>query len=144
MDAHRELLEHSLRSRLFDAPVTATGEALRRYLVATLGDRRTERLRALFLDNGNRLICDEVVAEGSPSGVWLEPSIILRRALELQAVGLIVVHNHPGGQKFASAQDERFTRALDAAARTLGIRLQDHLIVAGDACISLRAEGFIQ
>lgn len=137
-------MEHSLRNRLLDEQITASGDDLRRYLIATMGDRRTERLRALYLDSGNRLISDEVVADGTPSGIWAEPRSILKRALELNAAALIVVHNHPGGQMSASERDRRFTRALADASGPLGIRLQDHLIVAGDRCLSLRAEGLIQ
>ena len=142
--AHQRLLEHSLRNRLLDAPITASGDDLRRYLIATMGDRRTERLRALYLDSGNRPITDEVVADGTPSGIWAEPRLILKRALELNAAALLVVHNHPGGQMSASEQDRRFTRALANASAPLGICLQDHLIVADDRCLSLRAEGLIQ
>jgi len=143
LDAHRVLLEHSLRDRLLDGPVVASGAPLQRYLVATMGDSRTERLRVLFLDGGNRLLADELVARGSTGGVPASVRMILNRALELHAAALIVVHNHPGGQADPSPVDIAFTRKLAEAGRYLAIVLHDHLIVAGDVCTSLRARGVL-
>lgn len=141
LDAHRTLLDYSLRDRLLEAPVQATGEDLKRYLIATLADCRTERLRVLFLDSGNRLLADELIAEGDAARVWVTPRMILNRALDVQAVGLILVHNHPGGRPEPSEEDLAFTRRVAEAGRHLTITLHDHLIVAGDACVSLRARG---
>lgn len=144
LDAHHALLEHSLRDRLLDAPVTASGAELERYLVATMGDARTERLRVLYLDAGNRLICDELIAEGGPSFIPVSVRRILNRALELHAAALILVHNHPGGSPEPSQADITFTRKIAEAGKHLAITLHDHLIVAGSACVSLRARGVLQ
>lgn len=144
LDAHRALLEHSLRDRLLDAPVSASGAALERYLVATMGDARIERLRALYLDAGNRLIADELVADGDPAGVTTSPRKILNRALELQAAALILVHNHPGGSLEPSPDDVSFTLQVAEAGRLLSVTLLDHLIVAGSSCVSLRTRGVFQ
>ncbi|MEI9851559.1 MAG: JAB domain-containing protein [Sphingomonas sp.] len=141
LEAHRELLEHSLRDRLLDAPLTASGAQLERYLVATMGDRRTERLRTLFLDGGNRLLSDELVAEGSVRSVPAAARAIINRALELEAAALLLVHNHPGGHTEPSPADIAFTRAIAEVGRHLAITVHDHLIVAGSICTSLRARG---
>lgn len=144
LDAHHALLEHSLRDRLLDAPVTASGPELEQYLVATMGDARSERMRVLYLDGGNRLISDELIAEGDPGSVVISSRRILNRALELQAAGMIVIHNHPGGSIEPSPEDIVFTTRLADAAKLLAIRLHDHLIVAGSICTSLRARGALK
>jgi len=144
LDAHRAFLEHSLRDRLLDAPITASGPALERYLVATMGDIRSERMRALYLDGGNRLIADEVIAEGDPSCLAVSTRSILNRALDLHAAALILVHNHPGGSAEPSPEDVAFTRRLAEAGGILAIRLHDHLIVSGSTCTSLRMRGVFQ
>jgi DNA repair protein RadC len=139
--AHRALLAHSLRDRLLDTPLTMSGKDLERYLVATMADCPTERLRALYLDSGNRLISDEQIAEGGADRVALSTRAIVNRALELEAVGLLFVHNHPGGSACPSSQDVDFTRKMAEVGRHLGIRVHDHLIVAGSQCTSLRSRG---
>ncbi len=141
LDAHRALLAHCLRNRLADTPIIANGEALRQYLVATLADSTVEQLRALFLDAGNHLIVDDLIAKGDPGGVSVRPRAILNRALDVDAVALILVHNHPGGNTVPSRKDIQFTQRLAEAAHHLDIALHDHLIVAGPHCISLRARG---
>lgn len=141
LDAHRALLAHSLRDRIVDAPVCASGETLRQYLIATLADCPTERLRVLLLDGGNRLIADELIAHGEADGVSVRPRTVLNRALELDAAAIILVHNHPGGSAIPSERDIQFTRRVAEAARHLDITLHDHLIIAGARCISLRARG---
>ncbi|WP_186456902.1 JAB domain-containing protein [Sphingomonas suaedae] len=142
--AHRALLEHSLRDRAAERAINASGAELRDYLVATMGDARTERLRVLYLDAGNRLLGTEEFTQGSPTSVQVAPRTILKRAFEFQAVGVILVHNHPGGDSRASPSDIRFTRAVASAGAALGIALHDHLIVAGGTCTSLRAAGAFQ
>lgn len=143
-EAHRALLEHSLRDRLLDVPITINGRALERYLVATLADCTTERLRALYLDRGNRLIIDELVSEGGAGKVATSTRAIVNRALELEASALIFVHNHPGGSLQPSPQDVAFTRKMAEVGRHLGIVVHDHLIVAGSHCTSLRARGDLE
>ena len=142
--AHRALLEHNLRDRAAERAITASGEELRDYLVATMGDARTERLRALYLDAGNRLLGTEEFAQGAPASVQVAPRTILKRAFDFQAVGLLLVHNHPGGDPRASPADIRFTKAVASAGAALGVILHDHLIVAGGHCTSLRATGAFQ
>lgn len=144
LDAHRAFLEHSLRDRLLDAPITASGTALNRYLIATMGDIRSERMRALYLDGGNRLIADEVIADGDPVGLKVSTRSVLNRALELHAAALILVHNHPGGSAEPSREDIVFTQRLAEAGRLLSVRLHDHLIVCGSICTSLRVRGVFQ
>lgn len=144
IEGHCALLAHSLRDRFLEAPLTMSGEDLERYLVATMADCPTERLRVLYLDRGNRLISDEMIAEGSAGRVAISTRTVINRALELEASALIFVHNHPGGNARPSAEDVIFTRKLGEVGKHLGIIVHDHLIVAGGRCTSLRARGDLE
>lgn len=102
---------------------------LRQYLIASMGGLADERLRLLFLDGGRRLIADEEFQRGSLSQLALYPRTIFRRALELNAAGIILVHNHPSGDPAPSEADVEVTRRLDQIGRTLDIEIIDHIIV---------------
>lgn len=143
LEAHQDLMAYTLRDRIRDRPITASGDGLAQYLVATLGDRRTELVRALYLDSGNRLLGDEQIAEGDAAGARPSIRTIIARALDFQAVAVVIVHNHPGGQREASPTDIEFTMRLVEAGRTMGVTLLDHIIVAGGECISLKARGVL-
>ncbi|AMG75528.1 Uncharacterized protein SGRAN_3185 [Sphingopyxis granuli] len=86
---------------------------LRRYLIASMGSLDDETLRILFLDNSRRLIADERLQQGTLSQLALYPRTIFRRALEHNAAGLILVHNHPSGDPSPSEEDIVATRHLD-------------------------------
>ncbi|WP_448662510.1 JAB domain-containing protein [Sphingomonas sp. CJ20] len=144
IEAHHALLAHSLRDRLLDGRTAMVGEDLARFLVATLGDCPTERLLALYLDRGNRLIADEQVGEGEPGRLLVSARAIVNRALELEASALVFAHNHPGGGLLPSTQDVAFTRRMIGLFSHIGIHVHDHLIVAGSHCTSLRARGDLE
>lgn len=102
---------------------------LRQYLIASMGGLADERLRLLFLDGGQRLIADEELQRGTLAQLALYPRTIFRRALELNAAGIILVHNHPSGDPAPSEADVEVTRRLDQIGRTLDIEIIDHIIV---------------
>lgn len=137
----RNALEQALRSRLCRRPVLSDEKVLLDYLTFTMAFALTERFRVLFLDPRNRLIVDEVVANGCVRGAVVHPREIMRRAIEVGATALIVVHNHPSGDPTPSTADLRMTQVLAAAATTMGITLHDHLIVARSGYVSLRRLG---
>jgi DNA repair protein RadC len=138
-----EAIAHVLREDVMSGPVLSTGQALLGYLHATMAHRSDEQVRALYLDAGNRLLKDEVVATGSARETVLQPRVILRRALELNASALIIAHNHPSGDPTPSTVDHYSTRALAEGARALDIVLHDHIIVARSGSTSLRALGVL-
>jgi DNA repair protein RadC len=102
---------------------------LRRYLIASMGSLADETLRVLFLDNSRRLIADESLQHGTLSQLSIFPRTIFRRALEHNAAGLILVHNHPSGDPSPSEEDITATRRLDQIGRSLDIEIVDHIIV---------------
>jgi DNA repair protein RadC len=141
--AVRQAMLHSLRTELGRSPILSTSEALTDYLFASMAYNTVEHLRVLFLNASNRLLRDEVMARGTVNQAPLYPREILKRALEIGATALIIVHNHPSGDPTPCEADVKATVHFAAAARTLDIAVHDHLIVARTGWRSLRAEGLI-
>ncbi|WP_447766144.1 JAB domain-containing protein [Sphingopyxis panaciterrae] len=102
---------------------------LRRYLIASMGSLIDETLRVLFLDSARRLIADERLQQGTLNQLAVHPRTIFRRALEHNAAGLILVHNHPSGDPSPSEEDITSTRRLEQIGRSLDIEIVDHIIV---------------
>ena len=98
-----------------------------------------EHFRILFLDKGNHLIADEQHQTGTVDHTPVYPREVVKRALELSATAVILVHNHPSGDPTPSRADIDMTRAIVEVARPLGISVHDHLIVGKDGHASLKA-----
>jgi DNA repair protein RadC len=137
----RQAMLHALVTEVASAPVLNNTEAVLSYLHVAMAHQPREQMRVLFLDNWLRLICDEVVSEGTVTSTPCEPREILRRALEVGAVGLILAHNHPSGNPTPSRDDIQITRRVKEAACTLGIVLHDHIVVSRTGHTSLREQG---
>ena len=113
-------------------------------LVASrMGYDSRESFGVVMVDNKNRLLSFQVVCSGTVDQSTVYPREIFALALQHQASGLILVHNHPGGDPNPSEQDIELTRRLKDTARELGIRLLDHIIVAEDSYCSLQSEGML-
>lgn len=128
-DVLRRAIRAVLRRDIEHRPVLSTYAALTDYLHATLADEPVETLHVLFLDCRNHLIADEEFARGTVDHVAIYPRRIMRRALELEASAVILVHNHPSGDPSPSEGDMEATRQVADAGRTLGVALHDHIIV---------------
>ncbi|MBC2778226.1 RadC family protein [Parasphingopyxis marina] len=133
------LLAHPIR----DKPVFSNWQALIDYLRADMAHEPIERVRALYLDSKNVLIRDELVTEGSIDQAAVYVREIIRKAIDLHASALILVHNHPSGDPAPSKADIRLTRELIEAARPLDIAVHDHLIVGLRGESSMRSQGLI-
>jgi len=131
------------RAKMMDRPVISSWQALLDYCHTVMAHRETEQFRILFLDRKNRLISDETLGQGTVDHVPVYPREILRRALELNATALILVHNHPSGDPTPSESDISMTRTIQVAAVALGISLHDHLIIGASSEVSFRAEGLL-
>ncbi|WP_288987381.1 JAB domain-containing protein [uncultured Sphingopyxis sp.] len=107
---------------------------LRQYLIMSMGSLSDERLRILFLDGARHLIADEVVQSGSLAQLSIFPRTIFRRALELNAAGLILVHNHPSGNHNPSTEDIEATQKLQIIGRSLNVEIIDHIVVTSTHC----------
>lgn len=132
-----------MRSKIMKKHVLSSWDALLDYCHTVMAHRETEQFRVLYLDRKNALIADEEQAEGTVDHVPVYPREVVKRALELNASALILVHNHPSGDPTPSEADVQMTQAIEDAARALGLTLHDHLIIGKEAELSLRSAGYI-
>jgi len=137
-------LVHELAQRIGLEPlskrtVIASWSALLAYVRVALKHEPREQFRVLFLDKKNQLIADEVMNEGTVDHAPVYPREIVRRALELSASAVILLHNHPSGDPTPSRADIDMTRAIIAAAKPLNIAVHDHLIVGREGVASFKA-----
>ena len=131
------------RSRVIGRPVLTSWDALLDYCHTAMSHDSIEQFRVLFLDRKNVLVADEQQARGTVDHVPVYPREIVRRALELGASALILVHNHPSGDPTPSQADIDMTRQIIAAAGTLGITVHDHIIIGKSRELSFRGSGLL-
>ncbi|MEM6487361.1 MAG: DNA repair protein RadC [Pseudomonadota bacterium] len=127
------------RARVMQRHALTGWDALITYCRTVMAHRETEQCRVLYLDRKNMLIADEAVGEGTVDHVPLYPREVVKRALALGASALILVHNHPSGDPTPSAADVSMTRQIDAALRTVGIVLHDHVVIGATGEVSFRS-----
>lgn len=108
------------------------------YVRAAMAHNKKEEFRILFLDKKNRLIADEVQQTGTVDHTPVYPREVTKRALELSACAVILVHNHPSGDPTPSRQDIDMTNKINETLDALGIVLHDHIIIAGSGHVSFR------
>jgi DNA repair protein RadC len=139
-----EAAAHRLaRTKVMNRPVLSSWDALLDYCRAAMAHRATEQFRILYLDRKNVLIADEEQAHGTVDHVPVYPREVVKRALELNASALILVHNHPSGDPTPSDSDILVTNQVLDAAQVMGIVLHDHLIVGKTQALSFRAQGYL-
>jgi DNA repair protein RadC len=139
-----EVMGHRMaRARVLQRSVLSSWDALLRYCETAMAHRDVEQFRVLYLDRKNTLMADEVMAEGTVDHVPVYPREILKRALELNASALILVHNHPSGDPTPSQTDIDMTIAIRDAADVLGLVVHDHLVIGKGRSVSFRSEGLL-
>jgi len=131
------------RAKVMERPVISSWDALLDYCHTVMAHRDTEQFRILFLDTKNVLIADEAQSKGTIDHVPVYPREVVKRALELNAASLLLVHNHPSGDPTPSQADITITKQIEDAAKTMGISLHDHLIIGKSAELSFRATGLL-
>ncbi len=131
------------RAEAMERPVMSSWQKVLDYCRASMAYQETEAFRLLFLDRKNRVIADEVQQQGTVDHTPVYPREVVRRALELSATAIIMVHNHPSGDATPSTSDIEMTREVQAAARGLGISLHDHIIICGGEHSSMKGLGLI-
>ena len=131
------------RARVIQRHVVSGWSALIDYCRTVMAHRDIEHFRVLYLDKRNVLIADEEQARGTVDHVPVYPREVVKRALELNASALILVHNHPSGDPTPSAADIDMTQQIDRAAETLGLTVHDHIVVGQAEQLSFRAQGLL-
>lgn len=132
-----------LRQQVMQKNVIDTWDRLVDYCTAAMAHEAVEQLRLLFLDRKNALIADEVQQQGTIDHTPLYTREVVKRALELGATALIVVHNHPSGDPTPSQGDIKMTRDVRDALEKIGVTLHDHLIIGRNGHESFRAKGLL-
>jgi len=132
-----------VKTRVSGKPALSSWEALLDYCAAAMGRSQTEEFRVLFLDRKNVLLADEVHQRGTVDHTPVYPREVVKRALELGASALILVHNHPSGDPTPSRSDIAMTREIAAAAKVLKIEVHDHLVIGRGKHASFKALGLL-
>ena len=133
-----------LRAEVKDQPILNNWDRLIAYLNAALAREQVEQFRVLFLDTRNRLLGDEALTRGTVNHTPVYPREVVRRAIELRATALILVHNHPSGDPTPSRDDVAMTDEVRRAATTVGIVLHDHIIIGNGKWLSFRQDGLLR
>jgi DNA repair protein RadC len=132
-----------LRQQVMQKNVIDSWDQLVDYCTAAMAHEGVEQLRLLFLDRKNALIADEVQQQGTIDHTPLYIREVVKRALELGASALIVVHNHPSGDPTPSQGDIKMTRDVRDALEKIGVTLHDHLVIGRNGHESFRARGLL-
>jgi DNA repair protein RadC len=138
-----ELGRRRLATENLDKPVVSGSSSVARFLQARFRDLPHEIFAVVFLNRANRIIHFEIVSSGGITGTVADPRIILKKALEEEAVGLILCHNHPSGNLKPSRADEELTLKIREASRYFDIRVLDHVIVSHEGYFSFADEGML-
>jgi DNA repair protein RadC len=131
------------RARVLERNVLTSWEDLISYCRTSMAHRETEQFRILFLDRKNTVIADEEQATGTVDHVPVYPREVVKRALELNAGAIILVHNHPSGDPTPSQADIEMTERINAACRTISVGIHDHVIIGKEEEYSFRAARLI-
>jgi len=131
------------RVKVIDRPALSSWEAVLDYCSAAMGRAEKEEFRILFLDRKNALLHEEVHQQGTVDHTPVYPREVVKRALELNASALILVHNHPSGDPTPSRADILMTREIATAAKALKIEVHDHLVIGRGKHASFKALGLL-
>ena len=131
------------KTRVINRPALSSWAALLDYCTAAMARSANEEFRVLFLDRKNILVADEVQNRGTVDHTPVYPREIVKRALELSASAIILVHNHPSGDPTPSKADIAMTREVAGAAKALGIAVHDHLVIGRGGHASFKSLGLL-
>jgi len=133
----------ALRDRVIGRPAISSWQALLDYCKVSMQHIKSEQFRILFLDRKNILIADEIQQSGTIDHTPVYPREVVRRALDLGASSLILVHNHPSGDPTPSQQDIATTERVVEAGKPLGITVHDHVVIGRNGHASFKALGYL-
>ncbi|MCX5620468.1 MULTISPECIES: JAB domain-containing protein [Bombella] len=139
----KELAHRYSRALLPEGDLLKHPELLYDYLMIHMARERVEQFRLLFLDKHHRLILDEIQTRGTINHAPVYPREVAKRCIELNAFGLIMVHNHPSGQVMPSKKDVIMTQSMERALQVVEVSVVDHLIVTRKALTSFRQLGLL-
>jgi DNA repair protein RadC len=132
-----------LKEEVHEKPILSSWRAVLGYCRALLAHEQNEQFHILFLDRKNRLIADETQQKGTVDHTPVYPREVIKRALELGATALIMVHNHPSGDPSPSRADIDITHEVKDAGQKLGIEIHDHVIIGKRGHTSFKSLGLL-
>jgi DNA repair protein RadC len=132
-----------VRGEVLERPVLGSWSQVLDYCRASMGFEAKEQFRILFLDKRNQIIADEVQQKGTVDHTPVYVREVVKRALELSATAIVLVHNHPSGDPTPSRADIEMTKQIVSASKNLGIVVHDHIIVGKQGHASFRGLGLI-
>lgn len=135
--------EKMLKAEASQRKIIQSWTALLDYCRVSMGHKKIEEFRVLFLNHKNMLISDEVQQSGTVNHAPVYPREVVKRALDLQASAIILAHNHPSGDPSPSKDDIEITRQISTAASSLGINVHDHIVIAGNRHYSFKSSGLL-
>lgn len=138
-----ELGRRRQAASILEKPQVNNSNDIAQYLRALLRDFRHEVFGVLFLNRANKINRFEIVSEGGITGTVADPRIILKKALETDAISLVLCHNHPSGNLKPSKADQALTQKIKQAAAYFDINLLDHIIVSNEGYYSFADEGVL-
>jgi DNA repair protein RadC len=136
-------IQLALQTRVRNADVISSWNDLLNYCKSRMAHDATEQFRLIYLDRKNKIIADEAQQRGTVDHTPVYPREVVKRALELNASALIMVHNHPSGDPTPSRADIEMTKKVKDAAASVNIVLHDHVIVSRGGHVSFKSEGLI-
>lgn len=131
------------QAKVLQREVLSSWDALIAYCRTCMAHRETEQFRVLFLDRKNTVIADEALGSGTVGHVPVYPREVAKRALELNASAVILVHNHPSGDPTPSREDVTMTARVAAACEAIDVTVHDHIVVGISSEVSFRATGLL-
>ena len=133
----------SARAAFIGRPAAEVWDHLLAYLRLAMSRERVEQFRLLFLDRNGKLMASEAQVRGTVNHIPVYPREVARRALEVAAASVVLVHNHPSGDPTPSCDDVEMTHAIRTATRVVGVEVYDHVIVVAGPCFSFREAGLL-
>jgi DNA repair protein RadC len=137
------IMERASRGELAKRTLITSWSKLVTYCRLSMAHEPREQLRVLFLDSKNQLIADEIMNQDAVDHAPVYPRALARRALELSAASVILVHNHPSGDPKPFAADLAVTRDIVAAAEMISVKVHDHLVMGRDGVASFNSLGLL-
>ncbi len=131
------------QAKVLQREIVSSWDALITYCRTCMAHRETEQFRVLFLDRKNTVIADEALSTGTIGHVPVYPREVAKRALELNASAVILVHNHPSGDPTPSHEDVAMTERVMAACAAIDVSVHDHIVIGKDSEVSFRGAGLM-
>ncbi len=132
-----------LREKMLGRPYLNNSEEVLDYLDHAMRGLKHEVFRVIYLSPSHEIVDEESIAAGTATEVPVTPRQIVERAVKGGAAGIVLAHNHPGGEAAPSDEDRQLTRETSFTAAVMGVRLLEHLIIAPAGHFSFAAEGFL-